>query len=139
MTRDETAAMFERRATAYARRDPVALAGDYTDDCVIDSPSGGTHGKDDAERVLRTVIEALKVTLHQDALIIEGDRVAQAVSIEGTDVGQFLGFPPTGKPFRVPGVFLYDLRDGRIARERRIYDFTALLIQTGLLKAKPSS
>jgi len=38
----------------------------------------------------------------------------------------------------VPGVFLYDLRDGRIAHERRIYDFTGLLIQAGLLKAKPA-
>jgi predicted ester cyclase len=72
------------------------------------------------------------------ALLIDGDSVAQVLSIEGTDDGQFLGLPPTGKPFRVPAVFLYSLRDGQIARERRIYDFTGLLIQVGLLKAKPA-
>jgi hypothetical protein len=27
--------------------------------------------------------------------------------------------------------------NGRIIRERRVYDFTGLLIQVGLLKAKP--
>jgi hypothetical protein len=37
----------------------------------------------------------------------------------------------------VPGVFVYELKDGKIVHERRVYDFTGLLIQTGLLKAKP--
>jgi ketosteroid isomerase-like protein len=49
-----------------------------------------------------------------------------------------MGLPPTGKPFRLPAVFLYELRDGRIVRERRIYDFTGLLVQVGVLKAKPT-
>ena len=34
-------------------------------------------------------------------------------------------------------VFLYELRDRHIVRERRIYDFTRLLVQIGVLKAKP--
>jgi predicted ester cyclase len=46
--------------------------------------------------------------------------------------------PPTGKSFRVPAVFLYELKDGQIVRERRIYDFTGLLMQVGLLEARPS-
>ncbi|MGH9146149.1 MAG: hypothetical protein ACRD1Q_05525 [Vicinamibacterales bacterium] len=32
----------------------------------------------------------------------------------------------------------YVLRDGQIVHERRIYDFTGILIQVGLLKAKPA-
>jgi hypothetical protein len=84
------------------------------------------------------VFDALAVKVDQQSVIIDGDSVAQVLSIEGKDVGDFLGLLPTGKSFRVPGVFLYDLKDGLIARERRIYDFTALLIQIGLLKAKPA-
>ena len=57
----------------------------------------------------------------------------------GKDIGAFLGMSPTGKAFAVPGVFLFELRDGKIVRERRIYDFTSLLIQTGLMKAKPAN
>ena len=30
------------------------------------------------------------------------------------------------------------LRDGHIVHERRIYDFTGILVQVGLLKAKPA-
>jgi hypothetical protein len=34
-------------------------------------------------------------------------------------------------------VSLCELHDGFITRERRIYDFTGLLLQVGALKAKP--
>ena len=139
MTRDQVVAMFDRRRAAYARRDAAALAADYTANCVIDSPSGGVHhGPKAAERVLQTVFDSLDVTLQQQSLIVDGDTVAQVVSLEGKGIGQLLGMSPTGKSFRVAGVFLYDLKDGLIARERRIYDFAALLIQTGLFKVKPS-
>lgn len=139
MTREEIVAMFERRRLAYQRRDATALAADYTTDCIIESPSGGLHrGQPAAERVLQNVFNALEASLQQESLIIDGERVAQVVTIEGKGMAQFLGLPPTGKAFRVPGVFLYELKDGQIARERRIYDFTALLVQTGLLKAKPA-
>jgi hypothetical protein len=30
------------------------------------------------------------------------------------------------------------MRDGLIARERRIYDFTGMLLQVGAIKAKPA-
>jgi len=140
MTRDEIVAMFERRRAAYDRGDAAALAADYTLDCIIESPSGGTHhGREAAERVLENVFDALDVKLSQELVIIDGDSVAQIVSIEGKDVGHFLGLPPTGKSFHLPGVFLYQLQEGRIARERRIYDFTNLLLQIGLLKTKPAS
>jgi steroid delta-isomerase-like uncharacterized protein len=139
MTRNAIAAIFERRLMAFDQQDAGALAADYAVDCVIESPSGGVHhGRAAAEQVLRSVMDAFDVKMHQDALLIDGDSVAQVLTIEGTDEGQFLGLPPTGKSFRVPAVFLYELKDGQIARERRIYDFTGLLMQVGLLKAKPA-
>jgi steroid delta-isomerase-like uncharacterized protein len=138
MTRETISAIFERRRAAWAAQDAAALAMDYSEDCVIESPSGGTHyGAAAAERVLRTVFDALDSMVHEESLIIDGDSVAEVVQIEGTDGGQFLGLPPTGKSFSVPGVFLYTLKDGKITHERRIYDFTSAMVQMGLFKAKP--
>jgi predicted ester cyclase len=138
MTREEIVAMFERRLAAYGGYDAATLAADYAADCVIESPSGGTHrGPAAAEQVLRQVFDALEVKLSRQSVLIDGDSVAEVYRIEGHDTGRFLGLPPTGRAFQVSGVFLYDLKDGRIVRERRIYDFTAILVQTGLLKAKP--
>ena len=35
-------------------------------------------------------------------------------------------------------VLLHELQEGRIVREQRIYDFTVLLMQVGVLRAKPA-
>jgi len=48
-----------------------------------------------------------------------------------------MGMSPTRRKITFRCAFFYTVRDGSIARERRIYDFTGLLIQVGLLKAKP--
>ena len=69
--------------------------------------------------------------------IIDGNRVAQVALVSGTHVGGFLGLAPTGKPFKFTIVFVLEIADGRIVREQRIYDFTGLLVQIGVLKAKP--
>jgi predicted ester cyclase len=52
-------------------------------------------------------------------------------------MGGFMELQPTGKTFRVPVVCLYTLTERHIIRERRIYDFTGLLVQVGILKVKP--
>ena len=49
-----------------------------------------------------------------------------------------MGLPPSGRSFRYAAVFLYELKDRQIVRERRISDFTGLLVQIGVLKAKPA-
>jgi hypothetical protein len=69
--------------------------------------------------------------------LLDGDRGAQVGVIAGTDLGSFLGLPATHKAFRVPIVLIDRIADGSIVHERRLYDFTSLLIQIGALKAKP--
>jgi steroid delta-isomerase-like uncharacterized protein len=139
MTRDAISAIFDRRRAAYAAQDSAALARDYAEDCVIESPSGGVHhGPAEAERVFRALFDALDAHVQEQALIIDGDSVAQVVEFSGTDGGQFLGLPPTGKSFRVPCVVLFKFEEGKIKHERRIYDFTGMLVQIGVLKAKPA-
>ena len=36
------------------------------------------------------------------------------------------------------GVLEYTFKDGLIAHERRVYDFTGMLVQIGLLKTRPA-
>ncbi len=71
-----------------------------------------------------------------DDLLIDGDRVAWIVTAAGTDTGGFTGLPPTGRPFNLPMVLLSTVIDGCVGGERRIYDFTGMLIQVGILKAR---
>jgi steroid delta-isomerase-like uncharacterized protein len=140
MTRDEIIAFFERRQAAYDNLDAAALASDYAPDCIVDSPTGGTHqGPDAVEQVLQAVFSAfLNLRVRVEDQLIDGGQVAQILNIEGTHIGEFLGLPPTGRPFRYAAAVMYELRGRQIVRERRIYDFTGLLVQIGVLKARPA-
>jgi predicted ester cyclase len=139
MTRDEILALFDRRQKAYDDLDATRLAADYTPNAGVQSPMGGTHqGRAAIETVFQAFFDAfvdLRVTT--DRLVIDGNSVVQILNVEGTHIGVFLGLEPTGKPFRFTAAVLYDVQDGQIVRERRIYDFTGLLVQIGGLRAKP--
>jgi steroid delta-isomerase-like uncharacterized protein len=140
MNRQDIVALFERRQQAWARLDAAALAADHSDDGVVESPlAGGTaRGREAIEKLYRTYLSAFgDMKFEQDELLIDGDRVALLARVSGTDTGGFMGMPASGRQVNFPTVFVFELRDGRIARERRIYDFTGVLVQVGLLKAKP--
>ena len=138
MTRDEILAMFARRQAAFDDLDAAALAADYSDDVQIESPVSGPHGKADAERNLRAVFDAfMDLKMHWEPPIVDGNHVAMLATAEGTNIGGLMHVPPSGRSFRVTTAFFYELRHGQIVRERRVYDFTGLLVQVGILKAKP--
>jgi steroid delta-isomerase-like uncharacterized protein len=139
MTRDEIVAFVERRQELYDDFDAAGLAADYADDVVVESPMSGIHhGRAAAEQALRATFNLFRDRkMTTDELLVDGPLVAHFVTTEGTHVTDLMGAPTSGKPFRLPVVFLYELKDRRIVRERRIYDFTGLLVQIGLLKAKP--
>jgi steroid delta-isomerase-like uncharacterized protein len=130
-TAEDVRALFMRVGDAYRRLDPVALAANYTDDCVVDSPIGGiVDGPAGVEQIARITFDAFPdFRADVDEMLALGDRVVMTLTIHGTDTGGLFGFPPTGKRIRVPSVFLYTLRGRRIARERRTYDFSGFLLQ----------
>ena len=91
----------------------------------------------DAEKALGAIFDAfLDLTMTVDDLVVDGDIVVAILSFEGTHMRPLLGFEPTGKHFHLSGAFVHRLKDRKIVHERRIYDFTGLLVQIGVLKAK---
>ena len=138
--RAEILAVIERRDTAMNRRDVAALTALHADDGVVESLMAGTvEGRGAIADVYHAWFTAFPdVVIRTDQVLVDGDRAVQFATIAGTDLGGFMGVPATQKPFRMPIVFLYTLCDGQITYERRIYDFTGLLVQIGVLKAKPA-
>jgi steroid delta-isomerase-like uncharacterized protein len=139
MTRDETQQFFDRWMDAWLRRDVEALMLAHTEDCVLESPiAGKVTGRVAIENVYRAFVTSFPdVTIDNPQLIVEGDRAVQLVTFSGTNTGGFMGMQPTGKRFSFAAVLIYTMRDGLIAHERRIYDFTGFLLEIGVLKAKP--
>jgi steroid delta-isomerase-like uncharacterized protein len=140
MTRDEIVDLFDRRMNAFNDHDVESFAETYTEDAVVESPLGGTHqGRAAITAVAAAFLSALSdATFSQDALIIDGDQVVEVLTMSGTDNGGFMGMAPSGRPAQLPMVVVCRVADGLIAHERRIYDFTGMLVQIGVLKAKPA-
>jgi steroid delta-isomerase-like uncharacterized protein len=140
VTRDQIADFFARYRQAHDRHDTAALIEFYADDCVVESPMAGTlSGRDAVRKVSDAWIAAFPdVTFALASQVIDGESVVELETLTGTDTGGFMGLPPTNKSFELRLVRMYTLRDGRIVYERRIYDFTGMLVQIGVLKAKPA-
>jgi len=119
---------------------PSPLADQHTPDCVMDKHlAGRIEGRAAIAQVYDAWFRAFPDNvLTADRVIIDGHRLAQTVTQSGTDTGDFLGLPPTGKSFRLPIVWLFTIADGRFHYVRPLYDFTRLLVQIGVLKAKPA-
>ena len=140
MTRQQIENLFSRRDEAHLRHDVAGVTKLYSEDAVVESPTAGgvVQGRAAITEVTRAWFSGFPdVTFTRQTLAIDGDHAVWIGEVRGTDTGGFMGLPPTRKPFRVPMVMLCAVKDGYIVREQRIYDFTGMLMQIGLLKGKP--
>jgi len=140
MTRDEIFALFTRREEGWRAHDAAALTADHAQDGVVVSPTGGVlEGLSEIERIYRVWFTAFPdLVFTTEDLLVDEDRAALLCRITGSHAGEFFGMPPTGRRIEVSGCFIYRLQNGRIVHERRILDFTGLLVQVGVLRAKPA-
>ena len=141
MTREEILALVQRRRTAYNTRDAAALAGTHAETGVVISPFGGVQeGRAEIERVYRlwfTAFTDMSFSNDDSDVVIDGDRVVLIGRLAGTHAGDFFGLSPTGRRIEVQAAQVMKVADGFVVEERRIYDFTGVLIQVGVLRAKP--
>ncbi len=140
MTRDAIVSFFVERQQAWDARDPDRLADGHAEDGTVVSPM---FGRREGREAIRASYRALFETFPDwmfvgEPVLVDGDQVAQPFGVTATHVGEFMGLAGTNRRFKVQGVRLFDLRDGRILHERRFYDFTGLLIQVGVLRGKPA-
>jgi serine phosphatase RsbU (regulator of sigma subunit) len=132
MTKEETEGFFRVWRTAWASRDLQVMGSLYADNCVLESPA---FGRLVGPAAIRKAFGDWWATFPDasvefgDFVIIGEDRIAQTITTLGTDTGGFLGQGPTGRPFRVFIVLLFELQDQQIVHERRVYDVNGLLLQ----------
>jgi steroid delta-isomerase-like uncharacterized protein len=139
MTRDEVNAFLHRRERAWIDRDPAALADGHAPDGVVESPTHGTiSGREAIRGVYATWFEAFPdLKFVHDDVVVEEDRVAVFFTSTGTNLKPFGSVPASGRHMVIRGVFLMKFRDGVIVHEKRYYDSTSLLVQLGVIKARP--
>jgi len=140
MTREELTTFEAHRREAWDRRDSARLASGHRADGTVTSPMFGTvHGRPAIEASYRNLFAIFADwEFIGDELVIDGDRVVEGFAARATHSQEFLGIAGTGRRFQIRGVLLFRFADGLIAHEERVYDFSGMLIQLGVLKAKPA-
>jgi predicted ester cyclase len=140
MTRDDVLALLARRQDALAKRDMAAFGELYAESAELESPlAGSVRGREAIVRASWAFLTAFPdAVIVEDPPIVEQERAAVIAQVSGTDVGGIMGLSPSGRAFRFAAAFIFTVQDHLIVRERRIYDFTGLLVQVGALKAKPA-
>ena len=140
MTPDEIVSLFDRRDRGWELRDPGVLAAPYAEDAVVESPiSGKATGRKEIEEAYDRLLRSWSPLAYtREDLLIDGQRVAVCFEVRATHSGEFFRLPATGKKFTLRGVTIAKVGDDQILHERRVYDFTGLLVRLGVLKATVS-
>ena len=90
----------------------------------------GLAGLQDVLRSMRTAFPDLHFAVEEQ--ITEGDKVATRFEWTGTQRGEFIGIPATGRSVKVWGVVIDRLVEGRIKDTRIIMDMLGLMMQLGV-------
>ena len=143
MTSEEIRAFLDRFSRAWESQDVTALGACYADDCTVVSPIFGTvKGRAAVEKSYRDLVRVFGIQkVRVDDVVIGNEEPPRAVvvwTVQSTHIGEMFGVPASGKKIERTLAYFLTLKDGLIIREMRLYDFTNMLMQLGVLRAKPA-
>jgi steroid delta-isomerase-like uncharacterized protein len=130
---------------AWNSHDPEKVLACMTDDVVFDDKGLGERLEGTAE--VRAMLEALTETMSSDYRLDWGDLVvgtddlwAGEWTMWGTNdrEDKTRGLPNTGRAFRIQGLSIGRLRNGKVAEEHLYWNMVDCLTQVGLMPEAPA-
>jgi steroid delta-isomerase-like uncharacterized protein len=125
------------------RQDLDATVATFTEDCYYEVPGLGIRlrGKDQIRAWYADTFAAVPDLRNTDERYYETDgNVFFEASIEGTHLGSWAGWAPTGRSFRLPILFRIPIADdGLMEAEIVHFDNAGLFMQLGILPPQGSS
>lgn len=98
----------------------------------LPAPTGAT-GAQALRQVWAMLLRAFPdVHVTHEDVIAEGDKVVARNTVTGTNLGEFMGRPPTGKSVTYNEIFILRFADGRIAEIWGVVDVLSLMRQLGV-------
>jgi steroid delta-isomerase-like uncharacterized protein len=148
MSADQPADQAAANKAAFARFDAAVNSGDIEtiarmlDEVVAPDvlfhapvPTGAT-GTEAIRQIWAGLLRAFPdIHVAVEDVIAAGDKVVSRQTVTGTNVGEYLGRPPTGKSVRYNEIFILRFADGRVAEIWGVVDVLAQLRQLGLVPA----
>lgn len=141
VTRVDLQAIVDRQLEAWQRRDVAALISFHSPDGVVESPMYGTRrGLTEIDESYRAFFKSFPdARMVIESVVVDPPNMASFMTIGATHTAEFFGLPGTSKHIDIRMARYLQVNEaGLIAYERRIYDFTGVLLQVGVLRAKPA-
>lgn len=94
---------------------------------------GQGDGRDGLRRRVEMLRSAFRPHFTIEDMIAEHDQVVVRWTNRGVHVAEFLGLPPTSKPYSIAGIDIHRLQDGRLAEHWHVVDQLSQLQQLGFI------
>ncbi len=134
MSDTEIAEFVTRFETILNRHDLAGSAELFTPDFVDHNPWPG-HSSDAAGFAaglgeMVTAFPDLSVDVQRT--VAQGDMLTTHFTLSGSQLGEFMGVPASGKTFNVEAIDILRMRDGRIAEHWGVIDSAAMMEQLAI-------
>ena len=121
----------------FTKGDLGAVDTYLAEDFINHDPPFGVSADREGMRTAAATMRAGFTDWHSELheLIAEGDLVVERFTAGGTQTGEVMGVPPTGREVSLPGINIFRLRDGRIVERWGRLDELGFLRQLGVVPA----
>jgi steroid delta-isomerase-like uncharacterized protein len=136
----DIAALLDREAAAWNAHDPDGVAACYAEDAELldvglPEPVRGREAI--RESVAGYLAAFSDFHVEVDEAIVSGNRAAQEWTVTGTNDGELMGLPPTGKRATTHGCGVLEVGDdGLVRRAANYWNAAELMQQLGLMPAE---
>ena len=123
---------------AWNKHNPAVVDQIYATDFVDRSPDipGIPHTRDGLKQFMGVYLRAFPdANITVEDQLVEGDRVVTRWTGRGTQTGEFMDMPPSGKRVAVPGIQIDRFSGGKIVEEWTLFDQLGMLQQLGAIPA----
>jgi steroid delta-isomerase-like uncharacterized protein len=127
---------------AWNSHDVEKIPSFFTDDCVYEDVAIGAvnRGKEEVKAFASATFAAFPdFKIQRTSSFVAGGWRASEWIMSGTQTGDLLGIPATGKSFSIRGASIIELHEGKIRRNSDYWNMASFLQQVGLMPAAPPS
>ena len=132
---EQNKAVFDKLMSALNAKDMATMesiiADDFVDSDTMPRMAPGKEGMIDMMRMFVGAFPDLNVVV--DRWVAEGDLVAGVMTTEGTQTGEFMGMPASGKTFSVREMHMVRVANGKMAEHWGLANELSMMQQLGFM------
>lgn len=137
---EDAKALALRMYELFESDDIDAFDGLVAEDVVDHNPFPGQPDGLEGVKFLTRMIRSAFPDFHQDIkdVIAEGDRVAVHSTMTGTQRGEFMGVPATGRRIEVDSIDIFRFDSGKAVEHWGLFDQMTFMAQLGMMPEPPA-